>query len=72
MRTRNSFAVNFEWENGKLKKATIISKNGNDCFVQLPAGLQVYDESSKRINIEDLGNGNIKFQTKKNAQYFIQ
>jgi alpha-L-fucosidase 2 len=72
MRTRNGFAVNFEWENGKLKKATIISKNGNDCFVQLPAGLQVYDESSKRINIEDLGNGNIKFQTKKNAQYFIQ
>jgi alpha-L-fucosidase 2 len=72
MRTRNGFEVNFEWENGKLKKATIISKNGNDCFVQLPAGLQVYDKSSKRINIEDSGNGVFKFRTVKNEKYYLR
>jgi alpha-L-fucosidase 2 len=72
MRTRNGFEVNFELENGKLKKATIISKNGNDCFVQLPAGLQVYDEHSKRINMQDFGNGVFKFPTVKNEKYYLR
>ena len=57
---------------GKLKQATIRSKNGDDCFVQLPAGLQVYDEHSKRTNIQDLGNVVLKFQTVENMKYSLQ
>ena len=42
-------------ENRKLKQATILSKNEIDCFVQLPAVIQAYDERSKRTNIQDFG-----------------
>ena len=71
MCTRNGFEVSFEWKNGELKNATILSKSGNDCFVQLPSGLQVYDEHSKRINRDDLGNGVFRFKTEKNMKYAL-
>ncbi|HEY5462109.1 MAG TPA: glycoside hydrolase family 95 protein, partial [Hanamia sp.] len=71
MCTRNGFEVGFEWKNRGLKNATILSKNGNDCVVQLPSGLKVYDEHSKRINTNDLGNGVFKFKTVKNRKYFL-
>ena len=72
MCTRNGFEVSFEWQNGKLKNATVLSKNGKDCFVQLPAGLQVYDDHSKQINSEDLENGIVKFTTEKEKNYFLR
>lgn len=71
MCTRNGFEVSFEWENGKVKSATILSRNGNDCYIQLPAGLQVYDSNSKRTNIQELGNGVYKFETAKNSKYSL-
>jgi alpha-L-fucosidase 2 len=72
MRTRNGFEVSFDWINGKLKTATIISKNGNDCFVELPEGLQVYNAAGKKINFKNLGKGIIQFSTEKDGRFLIK
>jgi alpha-L-fucosidase 2 len=72
MRTRNGFEVSFDWANGQLKKAMIISKNGNDCFVELPEGLQIYDAAGKKINFKNLGNGIIQFSTEKDGRFLIK
>ena len=71
MCTRNGFEVSFDWTSGRLKNRTILSKNGNDCFVELPSGLKVYDAHGKRINMDDLGKGVFKFKTVKNMKYAL-
>ncbi len=72
MCTRKGFEVSFDWENGKLKNAIILSKKGNNCFVQLPEGLQIYDAHNKRIHNTDSGNGMVQFSTVKGNSYFIK
>ena len=71
MCTRKGFEVSFDWENGKLKNAIIISKAGSDCFVQLPKGLHIYDLSGKKINFTEMGNSVVKFSTLKGRRYVI-
>jgi alpha-L-fucosidase 2 len=71
MCTRNGFEVNFNWENGKLETATIISKNGNNCFLELPQGLHIYDSSGKEMKVKQMRNQMVRFTTKKGEKYFI-
>lgn len=72
MRARNGFTVDFDWKNGRVQKATIHSISGENCFVQVPGGINVYNEDGCQINIEDLGNYTIKFSTERGKQYFIR
>jgi len=72
MCTRNGFTVDFNWENGKVKQATITSKSGNNCFIQLPAGLQIFDVSGKPVKSKFLKNGICQFKTKTAQKYYIR
>jgi len=72
MLTRNGFEVNFDWSNGQLKNATIISEDGKDCFVDLPPWLQIYNAVGKKINFKKLRNGIVHFPTEKGNKYFLK
>jgi alpha-L-fucosidase 2 len=65
MCTRNGFEVSFEWKNGKVTDAKILSKSGAVCYLQLPAGLQVYDVNRKKIPVIPVENNVVKFKSKK-------
>jgi alpha-L-fucosidase 2 len=72
MCTRNGFEVNFDWLNGQLKDAMIISKGGKDCFVALPEGLKIYNAAGKKINCKKVRNGIVRFPTEKGDKYFLK
>lgn len=68
----NNFEVSFTWNQGRLKQAKIYSGSGYDCFVQLPGGMNVYDDSGKRIRIKTISKGIVSFATKKEQNYFLK
>lgn len=69
---RNGFEVNFDWNNHKLTKAKIISKTGADCYVNVPAGMNVYDANGKKVQVKSAGKNVVWFATKKGNSYHIQ
>jgi alpha-L-fucosidase 2 len=72
IRARNGFEVNFDWSNHKLTKAEIISKSGLDCYVNLAAGMHVYDEKGKKVNVKSAGINTVVFKTVKGMKYNIK
>lgn len=72
MRARNGFEVGFEWKDAELVKAEIQSFNGEDCYVQLPAGKSVYGNDGKKIKTQDEGNNIVKFATIKSGKYQLK
>jgi alpha-L-fucosidase 2 len=69
---RNGFELNFDWNNHKLTKAEIISKTGSDCYVNLAAGMNVYDTKGKKVNVKSAGKNIVIFSTQKDASYTIK
>lgn len=72
MRAREGFEVGLDWSEGNLVKAEILSLNGEDCYVQLPAGKLVYGKDGKQISTKEEGNGIVKFATVKSGKYLIK
>jgi alpha-L-fucosidase 2 len=72
IRARNGFEVNFDWDNYKLTKAEIISKSGADCYVNLAAGMHVYDAKDKKVNVKSEGMNRVSFPTVKGMKYSIK
>ncbi|MES2416699.1 MAG: glycoside hydrolase family 95 protein [Bacteroidota bacterium] len=71
MRARNGFEVSFDWKNAKLTTAKILSTAGQDCYLELPTGTQVYDYNGKKITLTKLDNQVVKFNTVKGNSYLL-
>lgn len=71
MKARNGFEIDFSWENGKISDATILSLNGNKCFLLLPTSKSVFDEKGKRITTTRTDKV-VSFKTKKGKSYFVK
>jgi alpha-L-fucosidase 2 len=69
LRARNGFEVNFDWTNGKLKNAEIISVTGSNCYVKVPFGMAVYDSKGTKVKVKSDGNNVVWFSTKKGKSY---
>ena len=65
MCTRNGFEVSFDWKDGKVTRASILSKSGAVCYLHLPAGLLLYDINGKKIVVTPVENNVVKFETRK-------
>ncbi len=72
MRARNGFEVSFGWSKFKVTNVKIVSMAGGVCYVQLPSGLQLYDQNNKKINAINLTDDIVKFSTTKGNSYFLR
>ena len=66
------FEMSFTWKDGKLAQAKIYSGYGNQCVVQMPEGVNIYDAAGKKINYVKTKKGTIVFDTKKGQEYFLK
>lgn len=57
VKARGGFEVDFEWENGKLTRAVILSTAGKTCRVMLPDGIKEFEtEKGKSYDVLSLPN----------------
>lgn len=72
MRARGGFSVDFEWDFGKIIKATILSEKGGECKVLLPRGGSVENENGQELvrNSDDKPRV-VSFNTEKGATYLV-
>ncbi|GAA4750064.1 glycoside hydrolase family 95 protein [Flavisolibacter ginsenosidimutans] len=68
----NGFALSFNWRNGNVNSAVMLSKAGADCYVQLPEGLKVFDAKGRRIIVKNVTDETVMFATKIGEQYFLK
>lgn len=66
--TRGAFEWDLHWANGRIVKATLRSKQGQDCFLLAHTPLQV-TRNGKRLRQRHLERGIIEFPTEKGGVY---
>ena len=67
---RGAFELSFKWENNKLTHASILSKAGEICKINLPVKVKVIC-NGKAIKTQLQPNGVLSFATQKDAVYQI-
>lgn len=72
MRARNAFVVDFDWENGALKKGNVLALNGGDCKIDLPANMLIKDKQGKVIARTTEKQGIVSFKALKGANYSFE
>ncbi|WP_242921191.1 glycoside hydrolase family 95 protein [Pontibacter liquoris] len=72
LRARNGFVTAFSWHAGKLTEARITSTAGEECYVQVPEGMQVYGAGGKKLKVKTLGNGMVHFKTRRGRSYVLR
>ncbi|MGC9057095.1 MAG: glycoside hydrolase family 95 protein [Candidatus Saccharicenans sp.] len=69
---RGGFEVNLEWENGKLKKAEIMSKKGDVCRIKVKPGRKLKIVGSKGpVSYKKVTRDLVEFKTRAGEKYFI-
>lgn len=71
---RGNFQVDAYWEEGKIRKISILSNMGEVCRIKCQGikGAKVIDKQGKTIKVKDLQNDIIEFTTQKGISYNIQ
>jgi alpha-L-fucosidase 2 len=69
LEARGGFQVGMEWKEGKLLKATVLSRAGKTCRLEIPAGMSLYTEKGELLS----GNpGWFSFSTRSGSRYFLR
>ncbi|WP_234982203.1 glycoside hydrolase family 95 protein [Algoriphagus halophilus] len=72
MRARGGFSVDFEWDFGKISKATILSEVGGECKILLPGGGNLVNENGQElVRNSDNKPRVVSFNTEKGAAYLV-
>ncbi len=69
---RNGFEVDIKWSDSKVKEARILSKSGEDCYLELPNGMEVYNKSGKKMTFVRKGQNGVLFKTAVGQSYFVR
>ena len=69
LKARGNFKINMNWKNGIIDKATIISLQGTDCNLLLPADKKIIDGKGKVLIPASADERIVKFKTVKNGRY---
>jgi alpha-L-fucosidase 2 len=67
---RGGFEVGLKWSNGRLDRATLVSRLGSACRVRSAVPLQVASQG-KSVAATKIENGVLEFQTKPGATYVL-
>jgi alpha-L-fucosidase 2 len=70
LRARGGFEVSISWKANKLKEASIISRSGSVCRLQVKDAIKIF-HNSKEIRPTKNAKGIIEFTTNKGAEYKI-
>jgi alpha-L-fucosidase 2 len=68
---RGAFELEFAWENKKLTRFSILSKQGTTCTIEYRPGIKITSKG-KKITFKKLPNGLLEFQTLKDAVYLVE
>ena len=68
---RGAFELNFEWKNGKITQASLLSKQGELCRMNPKVAVQI-KSNGKRIVVKKQKDGSIEFLTQKGNRYNIE
>ena len=67
---RGAFELDFSWNNKTLTQCTILSRAGKPCTLEYRAGMTIRS-NGKKIPYKKLPNGQLQFETTRNAVYTI-
>lgn len=68
---RGAFELDFTWENNKVTRFSILSKQGTACTIEYKPGIKITSKG-KKITYKKLPNGLLEFQTVKGAAYLVE
>ena len=54
LKARGGFEIDIEWENNKLKRATIHSSLGGNCRLRTPQKFRIVDDNNNEINLLEI------------------